>query len=130
MNNEKKYPPIGEISVLVMALVIIGGIYMASHLPRPVSLTPAILLTLVASALLLLNIGFLSHLKDFAWKTFYAVAKWSLLAYAIIAGTIEFIFIFDKTRGSTLLLFSAILLIFAVNIPIHFGFSVARYQEE
>ena len=125
----RNFPPIGEISVAVLALVIIGGIYVASHLPDRVSLTPAVISTLLATILVLVNVALLSHLEEFAWKVFFQVAKWSLIAYGIIAGMLEYIFIFDKVRGSALLLFSSILLVFAINIPIHFGFSVARHQE-
>lgn len=127
---ERQFPPIAEISVSVMGLLIIGGIYIASHLPKAVSLTPAYILVGAALILLLANIALLNHLKEFAWKSFWQVAKWSLLAYSIIAGMLEFIFIYDGTRGKVLALFSTVLAIFAINIPVLFGFSVARYQEE
>lgn len=127
---ERKFPPIAEISVSVMGLLIIGGIYIASHLPKAVSLTPAYILVGVALILLLVNVALLNHLQDFAWQSFWLVAKWSLLAYTIIAGMIEYIFIVDGTRGKVLALFTAVLAIFAINIPVLFGFSVARYQEK
>jgi hypothetical protein len=58
------------------------------------------------------------------------VAKWTLLAYGLIAGALEYIFIKDGTKGSVLTLMSATLVIFALNLPIHFGFTVARYSEK
>lgn len=126
----RKFPPISEISVAILALVIVGGIYMASHLPNPVSLAPAVTLTTIAAILLVINIVLLSRIKNFAWKTFFLVAKWSLLAYLIIAGILEYVFINDGTRGSVLALMSSTLVIFAINIPILFGFTVAHFQDE
>lgn len=128
-SSERKFPPIEEISIAVLALVIIGGVYLASYLPGHVSLVPSVTLTIVAAVLLLTNIVLLSRIKNFAWATFFLVAKWSLLAYVIIAGTLEFVFIYDGTRGSVLVLFSSTLAIFAINLPMLFGFSVARFQD-
>jgi mannitol-specific phosphotransferase system IIBC component len=42
---------------------------------------------------------------------------------------LEFVFIIDQTRGALLVLMTTILVIFALDIPIVLGFSVARYQE-
>ncbi len=42
---------------------------------------------------------------------------------------IGYAFIVDGTRGSLLLILIAMLLIFAVDIPMLLAFSVARYQE-
>jgi hypothetical protein len=36
--------------------------------------------------------------------------------------------VFDQTRGSTLLILTLMLTIFAVNIPMLLAFTVARYQ--
>ena len=56
-----------------------------------------------ASVLLLLgNIVALSRVKDFAWDRFFAVAKWSLLAYLLIAGMIEYAFLKDHVSGGSL----------------------------
>ena len=67
-------------------------------------------------------------LRDFAWHTFFVVAKWALLAYAVIAGILEYVFVYDGTRGGMLVLLTLSLFIFAVDIPVLFGFSVARFQ--
>ena len=130
MNTTKKLPPVSEISVAILAIVVAGGVYLAAHLPKHTSLTPTTLAVIVAGALVLVNVFLLSRLGDFAWKTFFLVAKWTLLAYGIFAGALEYIFIKDGTKGSLLLLMSATIVIFAINLPIHFGFTVARYAEE
>ena len=127
--NTKKLPPVSEISVAVLTLVVAGGIYLASHLPKHVSLVPTTILVTLAGLLVVLNVFLLSRILGFAWDKFFLVAKWTLLAYGVIAGTLEYIFIKDGTRGSVLLLMTSALVLFAVNLPIHFGFTVARYAE-
>ncbi len=127
--NTKKLPPVSEISLAVLTLVVAGGIYLASHLPKHVSLVPTTILVTLAGLLVVLNVFLLSRISGFAWDKFFLVAKWTLLAYGVIAGTLEYIFIKDGTRGSVLLLMTSALVLFAVNLPIHFGFTVARYAE-
>ena len=126
----KKLPPVSEISVAVLALVVAGGVYLAAHLPKHTSLTFTTSTVVVAGVLVLINLVLLTRLTGFAWKTFFQVAKWTLLAYAIFAAALEYIFVKDGVRGSILVLMSATLVIFAVNLPIHFGFTVARYADK
>ena len=52
-----------------------------------------------------------------------------LLAYLVIAGMLEYVFVYDDTRGTQLLILSLMLLVFAVNIPMLLAFSVARFQD-
>ena len=127
--NTRKLPPVSKISIAILVMVIAGGVYLASHLPNHVSLLPTTILISLAGMLVLLNLYLLSRIPNFAWDKFFLVAKWTLLAYAIIAGTLEYIFIKDGTRGSVLAVMSSALLIFAINLPIHFGFTVARYAD-
>ena len=127
---ERHLPPISELAIAIIALVVVGGIYMAAHLPQVAPLAPALVIVAVAVLLLLINVILLSQLQSFAWRTFYQVGGWALLAYLVIAGMLEFIFVFDHTRGSMLVLLSAMLAIFAVDVPMLFAFSVARYQDE
>ena len=111
-----------------LILVIIGGIYLSSYLPRRPSLAPAIALAVVAGALLLWNVITLSRLRAFAWDTFFLVGRWALAAYAVVAGMLEYIFALDHTPGGMLVLLTLMLAIFAVNIPLLLAFSVARHQ--
>ncbi len=127
--KNNKFPPVSEISVAILVLVIAGGVYLASHLPSHVSLVPTTILVILAALLVILNVILISRIPNFAWDKFLLVAKWTLLAYGVIAGTLEYIFIKDGTRGSVLLLMTSALVLFAVNLPIHFGFTVARYAE-
>ena len=125
----RRLPPIAEIAVAAMALIIIGGITLASRLPRPAPLPLLIALLAVAAVLVLADIVLLARLRDFAWPVFFQVANWSLLAYAVMYGILEFTFIYDHVPGSTLVVLTLMLVVIAVDVPMLFGFSVARYAE-
>ena len=71
----------------------------------------------------------MSRLRPFNWEVFFRVGGWALLAYGVIAGMLEFIFVFDHTRGGSLVVFTLSLLVFALDVPLLLAFSVARYQE-
>ena len=51
MNDVKKLPPISEISVVVLALVVAGGVYLAAHLPHHTSLVPTTISVVLAALL-------------------------------------------------------------------------------
>jgi hypothetical protein len=94
-----------------------------------VPLGPAIAL-LAASALLLAgNLATLARVRDFAWDRFFAVARWALLAYLIVAAMIEFSFVRDHVSGGPLVVLTLSLVLFAVHVPVLIGFTVARYQD-
>ena len=79
--------------------------------------------------LLAVNMFLLSRVKDFAWDRFFAVAKWSLLAYVVIAGMIEYAFLQNHLRGGPLVVLTLSLVVFAVHVPMLIGFTVARYYD-
>ncbi|HLG66548.1 MAG TPA: hypothetical protein VKV36_01595 [Acidimicrobiales bacterium] len=112
-----------------MALVIVGGIYLAAHLPRRADLGPAIGLLSASGALLATAVALLARVRPFARQVFFRVAGWALLAYVVIAGMLEYVFVLDGTRGELLAVLTLMLVVFALDIPFLFGFSVARYQE-
>jgi hypothetical protein len=125
----RQLPPVPALGVASMILVVAGGIYLAAHLPRPAPLGPAVGLLIAAGALVLTAAGLVSRLRPFAWSSFSRVAGWSFAAYVVIAGLLEYVFVLDGTRGAVLVVLTLMLVIFAVDIPLLFGFSVARYQE-
>lgn len=125
----RRLPPVAEIAVAAMALIIIGGITLASRLPRPAPLPLLIALLAAAAVLVLADIVLLARLREFAWPVFFQVAKWSLLAYAVMYGVLEFTFVYDHVAGSTLVVLTLMLVVIAVDVPMLFGFSVARYAE-
>jgi hypothetical protein len=112
-----------------LALIVAGGIYLSAHLPKHVPLTPAVIL-LVASALVMVgNMAALARVKEFDWTRFFQVARWSLLAYLVIAGMIEYAFLQDHVSGGSLVVLTLSLAVFAVHVPMLVGFTVARYAE-
>jgi hypothetical protein len=120
-------PPVTQLAMTSLALIVIGGIYLASHIPKHVPLGPAIALLAASALLLAVNMLLLYRVKDFPWVRFFEVAKWALLAYAIIAGMIEYAFLRDELKGGTLVVLTLSLVVFAVHVPVLIGFTVARF---
>jgi len=84
---------------------------------------------LVASALLLLaTVLSLVRRRNFAWRRFFIVAKFVVLMTLAIASMLEYVFVFDGTRGTSLVIGTIVLAIGAIDIPILWGFSVARHE--
>jgi hypothetical protein len=125
--SARRLPPVAQVGMVSLALIVIGGIYLSAHLPRHVPLAPAIALLAASAALLAGNLTALARVRGFAWDRFFAVAKWSLLAYATIAAMIEFVFVRDHIAGGTLVVLTCSLAVFAVHIPVLIGFTVARF---
>ncbi len=75
----------------------------------------------------LVSLLLLTQHRGFAWPVFLRVAKWALLAYVVIAAMIEFSFIHNHVSGTPLLLLSLMLVMFAINVPLSIGFTVARF---
>lgn len=126
--DEPRLPPVAEMAVATLILVIIGGIFTAAYLPRRAPLGPPIGLIAAAGVLLIANVVALSRVREFAWDKFFLVVRWALLAYIVIAGMLEYVFVLDHTPASLLVLLTMMLVVFAVDIPLLFAFSVARYQ--
>jgi hypothetical protein len=125
---DRKLPPVTEIGAASMVAVAVGVIYNAAYLPKHAQTGVAIAILVVAAALQLVNAFLLSRIRDFAWARFRQVAGWSLLAYAVIAGMIEFAFVYDHTRGTQLVILTLLLALFMLNVPVLIAFTVARYQ--
>ena len=125
---ERSLPPVTGLAMASLALIIIGGIYLAAHLPEQVPLTPAVILLAASALLLAVNLVMLSRVRGFAWKRFFSVGRWALLAYAITAGLIEFAFLRDGVRGGVLVILTLSIIVYAVHVPILIAFTVARYE--
>jgi len=124
-----RLPPVTQLGMASLALIVTAGIYLSAHLPKHVPLTPAVVL-LAASALLLAgNLAALSRVTGFAWQRFAQVARWALLAYTLIAGMIEYVFLRNHTSGGPLVVLTLSLIVFAVHVPLLIGFTVARYDD-
>jgi hypothetical protein len=126
---DRRLPPIAQLGVGTLVLSVIAAILITSKIPSDPPLAIAVPLLGLAGVSLLAAVVLLARTPAFAWEKFFLVAKWSLLGYIVIAGMIEFAFIHDNTPGSTLAAMSAMLALFAVDVPMLLGFSVARYAD-
>lgn len=122
-------PPVTQLGMLSLALIVAAVIYLSAHLPEHVSLGPAIALLIASSLLLLGNFIAMWRTEGFNRRRFIDVAKWALLAYTIIAGLIEFVFLRDKTSGGPLVVLTLCLVVFALTVPVLIAFTVARYDD-
>ncbi len=127
--NERPLPPVTQLAMVSLGLIVAGGIYLSAHLPSHVPIGPAVALLAASVLVLATNIFLLSRVKDFAWHQFFEVGKWSLLAYVVIAGMIEYVFLRNHVRGGALVVLTLSLIVFAVHVPMLVGFTVARYAD-
>lgn len=125
---EQKMPPVTQVGMVSLGLIVAGGIYLTANISEPVSLTPAIVLLALSSLLLVANVFSLTRVEGFAWGRFFAVGKWSLLAYLVIAGLIEYAFVINDVSGGILIVLTLSLVVFALQVPLLIGFTVARYD--
>jgi hypothetical protein len=125
---EPRLPPVTEVGMASLALIVAGGIYLSAHLPRHVALAPAAVLLGLSTALLAANLLALSRVSGFHWDRFFQIARWALLAYAITAGMIEYAFVRDHLRGGALVVLTLSIVVYAVHVPMLIAFTVARYD--
>lgn len=129
MNEQRRLPPVTELAMCSLALIVAAGIYLSAHLPQAVPLTPAIILLALSALLMATNMVALARVKGFPWNRFFAVAKWSALSYVVIGGLLLYVFLRNHVSGGPLVILVLSLLVFAVHVPILIGFTVARYAE-
>jgi hypothetical protein len=125
--SERRLPPVTEVGMCSLALIVAGGIYLSAHLPKHVPLAPAVVLLTASAVLLAGNLAALSRVDGFAWGRFAEVARWALLAYGITAGLIEYAFVRNHLSGGPLIVLSLSLVVYAVHVPVLIAYTVARY---
>jgi len=121
-------PPIMPVAIATLVFVVADGIVVAAQYGRRANLTVPTVLLAIAVVLLLANVVQLLRIRHFAWPVFYRVLGWALLAYAVFAGILEFVFVYDHTPTRLLVLFSAMLVLYALDVPLMLSYSVARWQ--
>lgn len=126
---ERSLPPVTQLGMASLALIVAGGIYLAAHMPEQVPLTPATILLIASAVLLCVNLALLSRVHGFAWDRFFAVGRWALLAYVITAGLIEYTFLRDGISGGTLVILTLSIIVYAIHVPVLIAFTVARYAD-
>jgi hypothetical protein len=120
-------PAVTQMAGASLALVVIGGIVMASSFPGRPALGVPIALLVLSAALLAASIVLLARHRGFAWHTFLLVGRWALLAYVVSAGMIEFSFVHNHAGGAPLLVVTLMLVLFAVDVSLLIGLTVAPY---
>lgn len=129
MNEDFSGPRVTELGMLSIGLVAAGVIDVAAHFPRHTSLVvPAVLLA-AAAAVLAANLALIARRPGFAWWRFWQVAQWMLVVYLIVAGMIEFAFLYDRMRGGVLAVMTLLLGVFMLNVPLLVGYTVARFEQ-
>jgi hypothetical protein len=129
VDSQRRLPPVTQLGMASLALIVAGGIYLSSHIPQHVALAPAVVLLAGSVLLLAANLAMLARVHGFAWGRFFEVAKWSLLAYTIIASLIEYAFLRNHLSGGPLVVLTLSLVVFSVHVPMLIGFTVARFSE-
>jgi hypothetical protein len=130
MNAERHLPPVTQVAMLSLALIVAGGIDLSSHIPSHVSLAPPAILLGLSALLMAGNLVSLARVNGFRWDRFFSVARWALLAYLTISGLIEYAFVRNHVRGGTLVVLTLSLVVFAIHVPTLIGFTVARYADD
>lgn len=125
----RRLPPIAELAVVSIAMMLAGGILLASRLPAKPSLVGPVTLVAVGGALTLVDLVLLVRIHPFAWGTFRFVLRWALVAYGVIAGLLVYVFAANHTPGSTMAVLVATLVVFAVDVPTILAFTVARFVD-
>ena len=126
---ERPVPPVTPLGMLSIAFVAGGVSYLAAYLPRHAPLGPAIACLVAAVVVLLVTVVLIARQREFAWWRFFQVAGWALLAYIVIAGMIEYAFVYDHTGGAVLVVMTLMLATFTITVPILLAFTVARFQK-
>jgi hypothetical protein len=127
---DRKLPPVTLLGMSSIALIAGGVSYLASYLPKHAPLDPAVGL-LIAAALVLVSAAVLvTRIPGFAWRRFFQVGAWTLLAYLVIAGMIEYAFVYDHTHGAVLVVMTLMLVVFLLAPPLLVAFTVARFQRD
>ena len=125
----RRLPPVDVLAVVSVALMLIGGVYLAAHLPGHPGLAVPVATVAAGALLTMVDLALLSRVRPFAWPVFFLVFRWALVAYLVIAGLLGFVFVRDHTPAATLAVLVATLVVFAVDVPLILAFTVARYAD-
>ena len=126
---DRKLPPVAEIAVVSIALMLVGGVYLAAQLPGHPALALPVAMVAAGALLTVADMVLLSRIRPFAWPTFFLVFRWGLVAYLVIAGLLGYVFIHDHTPGAAMAVLAATLVVFAFDVPVILAFTVARFQD-
>jgi hypothetical protein len=111
-----------------IACSLLSAGIMAAFVPQPSPLGWSYGFLIGSVVLLLATIVSMLRRPNFVWKRFFGVAKWVLLMTLVITSMLGYVFIFDGMTGAPLAIMVVMLAVTAVDVPIIFGFSVARHE--
>jgi hypothetical protein len=125
--DTRNSPVIACITGTIVSCILAAGI-MIAHFPGPSPIWGSILWVSVAAALTIISAVLILTKKQFARGLFFKVARWVFLYILIMTGMGEYVLVFDGTRGEPLVVMTMILVLFLINVPMLWGFSVARHE--
>jgi hypothetical protein len=125
--DTKRSPVVACIVGTIVSCILAAGIIVA-HIPGPTPLWGSIMWVCVGAVLTGVTIVLLLTKQPFARRLFFTVAKWVFLYILVLTAMGEYVLVFDGMRGEPLVIMTAVLLLFLVNIPMLWGFSVARHE--
>ena len=111
----------------IISCILAAGIIIV-YIPAEAPMWGPIMWVCIAAVLTVATIVLILRKKPFARKRFFTVAQWVFLYILVLSGMAEYVMAFDGMRGKTLVVMTIILLLFLVNIPMLWGFSVARHE--
>jgi len=127
LGDTSRSPVVGcMLASIVCAFLSVGII--AAYLPRPAPLSWSVGFLVASAALLAGALVFLLRRRHFAWRLFFAVARWVLVLTLVFTAMAVYVFVSDGTPATTLAIMAVVLLLAAVDIPVLIGFSVARHE--
>lgn len=127
--DDTGWPPVLVTTVVSLALIVTGGIYLSSSIPRTPDLAPAVGLLVAAGLLSLYSFATAISLRRLPRHRFKGVGIRALGAYVIVAGMLEYVFVYDGVRGGLLAVLSLMLVVFALDVPFLIAFTAARYAD-
>jgi len=127
LGDTSRSPVVGcMLASIVCAFLSVGII--AAYLPRPAPLPWSIGFLVASAALLAAALVFLLRRRGFAWRLFFAVARWILALTLVFTAMAVYVFVSDGTPLKTMAIMAIVLLLTAIDIPVLVGFSVARHE--
>ena len=123
-----RLPPVDLLAMVSLGLIVIGGIFMASNVPKTPSLVLPWTLFAVSAAIFVWNMYSLRILDKSERARFVQYGKWGLLAYIIEGGFLMYVFISDGVRGGSLAVLLGMLALFMLNVPLLIAFTVVKFN--
>lgn len=125
---ERVLPPVIPVAMVALALAVTGGVVLAAGAMTNPSLVVPAVLVVAAVVVELAAAVMVASIRPFAWERFRQVMGWALLAYVIQSAVIVFAFVVNDVPAATMALFCVGLVVFATDVPLMIGFTVARYE--